>query len=105
MSEDCLSLSIWVPAKAAEDPARSKLLIIVWITGGAFLVGGTTVPYQNPTPWDIIAPSYLSYSGRTHSIGVPQRYWKIKLRKHGKSYTWHLLKRDQRAFVNLDGKI
>ncbi|KAI0113098.1 para-nitrobenzyl esterase [Daldinia grandis] len=51
MSEDCLSLSIWVPVKAARDPSKSKLPVIIWITGGAFLVGGTTVPYQNPTPW------------------------------------------------------
>ncbi|KAI5918122.1 para-nitrobenzyl esterase [Camillea tinctor] len=51
MSEDCLSLSIWVPKKAASGPSASKLPVIVWITGGAFLVGGSTVPYQNPTPW------------------------------------------------------
>ncbi|OTA90440.1 hypothetical protein M434DRAFT_33595 [Hypoxylon sp. CO27-5] len=51
MSEDCLSLCIWVPAKAARDPSGTKLPVIVWITGGAFLVGGSTVPYQNPTPW------------------------------------------------------
>ncbi|KAI1497529.1 para-nitrobenzyl esterase [Biscogniauxia marginata] len=51
MSEDCLSLCIWVPRKAVDDPSTAKLPVIVWITGGAFLVGGSTVPYQNPTPW------------------------------------------------------
>ncbi|OTB13261.1 hypothetical protein K445DRAFT_368700 [Daldinia sp. EC12] len=51
MSEDCLSLSIWVPKKAAKTPLENQLPVIVWITGGAFLVGGTTIPYQNPTPW------------------------------------------------------
>ncbi|KAI1380510.1 para-nitrobenzyl esterase [Hypoxylon crocopeplum] len=51
MSEDCLSLSIWAPTKAVRDPLNSKLPVIVWITGGAFLVGGSTIPYQNPTPW------------------------------------------------------
>ena len=51
MSEDCLSLNIWVPKKAASNPSAFKLPVIVWITGGAFLVGGSTVPYQNPTPW------------------------------------------------------
>ncbi|ORY59521.1 Alpha/Beta hydrolase protein [Pseudomassariella vexata] len=51
MSEDnCLSVSIWMPAKAAKDPT-AKLPVIVWITGGAFLVGGSSIPYQNPTPW------------------------------------------------------
>ncbi|KAI0386481.1 para-nitrobenzyl esterase [Hypomontagnella monticulosa] len=51
MSEDCLSVSIWVPTKAAKNPSKSKLPVIVWLTGGAFLVGGSTVPYQDPTPW------------------------------------------------------
>lgn len=50
-SEDCLSLCIYVPEKAAKDPKSAKLPVIVWITGGAFLVGGNTIPYQNPTPW------------------------------------------------------
>ena len=50
-SEDCLSASIWVPAKAVKNPASAKLPVIVWITGGAFLVGGATVPYQNPSRW------------------------------------------------------
>ncbi|KAI1387600.1 acetylcholinesterase [Hypoxylon trugodes] len=50
-SEDCLSLSIWAPAEAVKDPPKSKLPVVVWIPGGAFLVGGSTVPYQNPIPW------------------------------------------------------
>ncbi|KAH8890540.1 alpha/beta-hydrolase [Thozetella sp. PMI_491] len=51
MGEDCLSLCIWAPAQAAQNPETAKLPVIVWITGGAFLVGGSTVPYQNPTSW------------------------------------------------------
>ncbi|KAH8889184.1 acetylcholinesterase [Thozetella sp. PMI_491] len=51
MDEDCLSVCIWTPAKAAKDSTSAKLPVIVWITGGAFLVGGSTIPYQNPTPW------------------------------------------------------
>ncbi|KAK7733292.1 hypothetical protein SLS53_008189 [Cytospora paraplurivora] len=49
--EDCLSVSIWTPEKAAKKSAEYKLPVIVWITGGAFVIGGSTVPYQNPTPW------------------------------------------------------
>ncbi|KAI1633699.1 para-nitrobenzyl esterase [Biscogniauxia mediterranea] len=30
---------------------EAKLPVTVWITGGAFLVRGSTVPYQNLTPW------------------------------------------------------
>lgn len=36
MSEDCLSLNIWTPAKAATD----RLPVMVWIHGGGFQVGG-----------------------------------------------------------------
>ncbi|KAF4819254.1 Acetylcholinesterase [Colletotrichum siamense] len=50
-SEDCLSLCIWTPKEAVESASIARLPVIVFITGGAFLVGGTTVPYQNPTPW------------------------------------------------------
>jgi acetylcholinesterase len=50
-SEDCLSICIWAPASVVRDPSSKSLPVIVWITGGAFLVGGSTIPYQNPTPW------------------------------------------------------
>ncbi|KAI1487843.1 Alpha/Beta hydrolase protein [Biscogniauxia mediterranea] len=55
MSEDCLSLCIWVPKKAVDCDLKAreeaKLRVIVWITGGAFLVSGSTGPYQNSTSW------------------------------------------------------
>lgn len=50
-SEDCLSVSIWAPLSAAKNPSKTNLPVIVWITGGSYLVGGATVPYQNPKPW------------------------------------------------------
>ncbi|KAK7460182.1 acetylcholinesterase [Colletotrichum acutatum] len=50
-SEDCLSLCIWAPKDAVKEGSKTKLPVIVFITGGAFLVGGSTIPYQNPTPW------------------------------------------------------
>jgi para-nitrobenzyl esterase len=40
MSEDCLFLNIWVPAKAA---AR-HLPVLVWVHGGAFMVGSAAQP-------------------------------------------------------------
>jgi para-nitrobenzyl esterase len=40
ISEDCLYLNIWTPAKTATD----KLPVIVWIHGGAFTGGSGTVP-------------------------------------------------------------
>jgi para-nitrobenzyl esterase len=44
ISEDCLSLSIWAPAKV-----RQKAPVLVWIHGGGFAIGGTSVPAYEGT--------------------------------------------------------
>jgi para-nitrobenzyl esterase len=38
-SEDCLYLNVWTPAKSANE----KLAVMVWIYGGGFTIGGTSV--------------------------------------------------------------
>ena len=45
LSEDCLYLNVWTPAKAAGD----KLPVMVWIYGGAFAGGMTSIPTYNGT--------------------------------------------------------
>src|SRR5688572_14640744 len=40
LSEDCLTLNIWTPAKAASD----RLPVMVWIHGGGFQAGAGAEP-------------------------------------------------------------
>lgn len=48
MSEDCLTLSVWAPAKA-EPQARVPVLIFFF--GGGQTTGGQDVPYPIPAKW------------------------------------------------------
>ena len=46
ISEDCLYLNVWTPAKSASD----RLPVMVWIYGGAFTGGMTSIPAYDGAP-------------------------------------------------------
>ncbi len=43
ISEDCLTLNVWTPAK----DKHAKLPVMVWIYGGGYVTGGTSEPRQD----------------------------------------------------------
>ena len=47
LSEDCLYLNTWTPAKTAND----KLPVMVWIYGGAFTGGMTSIRPMTALTW------------------------------------------------------
>lgn len=42
--EDCLTLSVWTPARVEDGPDGGRRPILVWLHGGAFAAGGCSLP-------------------------------------------------------------
>jgi para-nitrobenzyl esterase len=64
-SEDCLYLNVWTPAK---DP-NEKLPVMVWIHGGGFSGGATSIPAYGGTAFAKKGVVYVSATYRVGTMG------------------------------------
>jgi len=65
VSEDCLYLNVWTPAKTADD----KLPVMVWIYGGGFSFGSTTEPICDGAALASKGVVFVSIAYRVGQIG------------------------------------
>ena len=63
MSEDCLQLNVWTPAKSAHE----KLPVMVWIYGGGFQAGATSEPRQNG---EVLAKKGVVVVSMNYRLGI-----------------------------------
>lgn len=47
MSEDCLYLNIWKPENAQQQQEGTQLPVLVWVYGGGFIFGSSSVPIND----------------------------------------------------------
>jgi para-nitrobenzyl esterase len=66
MSEDCLTLNIWRPARA--KPGQ-RLPVMVWIYGGAFIIGGSSTPFYDGTHFADQGVILVSFNYRLGRFG------------------------------------
>ena len=66
-SEDCLFLNIWTPANATAD---SKLPVLFWIHGGAFIQGSGAQPRYDGTELAKRGAVVISINYRLGSLGL-----------------------------------
>ena len=52
MSEDCLSLNIWIPMRKREEEETEPLAVMVWIYGGGFTSGSVSEQTHTHTHTD-----------------------------------------------------
>jgi para-nitrobenzyl esterase len=63
MSEDCLYLNVWTPAKSPAD----KIPVLVWIHGGGFAAGANSEPLFDG---DVIAKKGVVLVNVTYRLGI-----------------------------------
>ncbi len=85
-NEDCLYLNVWTPAKSASD----HLAVMVWIYGGGFTIGSTTlVQYDgmNLAKKGVVLVSVAYRLGPLGFLATPE----LSAENHGHSGNWGLM--------------
>jgi para-nitrobenzyl esterase len=65
VSEDCLYLNVWTPAKSSS----ARLPVMVWIYGGGFTIGGTSMPQYDGVNLAKKGVVYVSIAYRLGPLG------------------------------------
>ena len=86
-SEDCLYLNIWTPAKTAKE----KLPVMVWIHGGGFALGGTSIPNYSGEMLAKKGVVLVSIAYRMGALGFMAHPELSKENEHGVSGNYGLL--------------
>ncbi|KAK4235385.1 acetylcholinesterase [Achaetomium macrosporum] len=92
ISEDCLTLSVWAP----RCTTKRKLPVLIFFYGGAFMNGGSNVPYLLPAQWIQRTQSHIVVSfnhrgdifGFPNAAGLPQQEQNIGLLDQRLAIEW-----------------
>lgn len=85
MSEDCLNLNVWTPAKSGDE----KLPVYVWIYGGGFAMGSNTSPSYDGTNFAKDGVVTVNFNYRVNAVGFFASQETFD--KYGTTGNWGLL--------------
>ena len=85
--EDCLYLNVWTPAKSANE----KRPVMVWIHGGGFQIGSTSMPSYDGVRLAQKGVVVVSINYRLHYFGQFAHPWLTEESEHKASGNYSLL--------------